>query len=172
MASNVELLQELKKFFSDSVSFLPSYEIKQCQKTLEALETEISNCRTKFVPKKKFSFKSKPLQTLQISQSPSTFNPNQLETPQKLQTSLLNETKDENSETSCLSISNKSNETFHLERNTLEGSVFKASDFLSTLHLFHLKNCKVFSGPITGSVLLENCEDCLFVIASQQVTKN
>lgn len=53
------VLQDLKKLVTDSASILPSYELRQAQKTLENLENSIGTCKTKFVPKKKFAFKSK-----------------------------------------------------------------------------------------------------------------
>ncbi|KAE8701137.1 Tubulin-folding cofactor C [Hibiscus syriacus] len=32
-----------------------------------------------------------------------------------------------------------------------------------------LKNCKVYLGPVTGSILIEDVEGCIFVLASHQI---
>ena len=40
---------------------------------------------------------------------------------------------------------------------------------LLTLHINKLENCKVFCGPVSSSVFVENCKDCTFVLACQQL---
>ncbi|KAH7550642.1 hypothetical protein JRO89_XS13G0237000 [Xanthoceras sorbifolium] len=32
-----------------------------------------------------------------------------------------------------------------------------------------LKNCKIYAGPVVGSILMEEVEDCVFVLASHQI---
>ncbi|TPX72740.1 hypothetical protein SpCBS45565_g00175 [Spizellomyces sp. 'palustris'] len=39
---------------------------------------------------------------------------------------------------------------------------------VAALHAKKLRNCLVIAGPIAGSVLLENCENCVFVLACRQ----
>lgn len=63
-----------------------------------------------------------------------------------------------------LFIGNHVQQVFHLELPK-EGEL----ELLPALHLYGLRECQVFCRPVTGSILLENCQDCLFVLAAQQV---
>ncbi|KAJ0612163.1 putative cyclase-associated protein CAP/septum formation inhibitor MinC [Helianthus annuus] len=38
-----------------------------------------------------------------------------------------------------------------------------------TLFINRLKNCKIYAGPVLGSILIEQVEGCLFVVASHQI---
>lgn len=40
---------------------------------------------------------------------------------------------------------------------------------VGAVYLKNLKDCKVFLGPVKGSILMYNCENCIFVLASRQV---
>lgn len=40
---------------------------------------------------------------------------------------------------------------------------------VAALHAKHLRNCLIISGPIGGSAMIEDCENCVFVIACRQV---
>ena len=40
---------------------------------------------------------------------------------------------------------------------------------LLTLHVNKLQNCKIFCGPVSSSVFIDNCKDCVFVLACQQL---
>ena len=37
------------------------------------------------------------------------------------------------------------------------------------LFVHRLRKCRVYTGPVTGSVLIEGVEDCVFVMASHQI---
>ncbi len=37
------------------------------------------------------------------------------------------------------------------------------------VHINNLKNCKVFSGPVSGSIFMDECIDCVFVMPCQQM---
>jgi hypothetical protein len=40
---------------------------------------------------------------------------------------------------------------------------------LTALRMNKLKDCLIVFGPVNGSIFIENCENCTFVIAAQQV---
>ena len=49
--------QELQRFSTDAARFLPPYDVKRSQSALEALKRDISAAETKYLPRKKFSFR-------------------------------------------------------------------------------------------------------------------
>jgi len=55
----MESYLKIQKFFNESYSNLPSYNVRQTQNKLEIFKAKISEQREKSLPKKKFAFKSK-----------------------------------------------------------------------------------------------------------------
>merc|ERR1712087_740329 len=39
----------------------------------------------------------------------------------------------------------------------------------SAIHVRNLRRCKVFAGPVSGSIFIDKCEDCVFVLSCQQL---
>lgn len=55
--------QLLQKFLSDSLLFLPSYDVKQLQRQVNKLQQDINDQRSHYLPKKKFAFSKKKQST-------------------------------------------------------------------------------------------------------------
>lgn len=53
--------------------------------------------------------------------------------------------------------------------SNLESCEVKLVGRVNALFINKLKNCKVYSGPVMGSILMEEVEDCVFVLASHQI---
>ena len=51
-------LQRLQEFVTDGGMFLPAYDVKMSQKTINSLNTQFQEMQEKVKPKKKFGFKS------------------------------------------------------------------------------------------------------------------
>ena len=51
----------------------------------------------------------------------------------------------------------------------LLGCTIKLYGALLTLHVNKLQNCTVFCGPVSSSVFIDDCKDCTFVLACQQL---
>ncbi|KAG9138385.1 hypothetical protein Leryth_001566 [Lithospermum erythrorhizon] len=51
----------------------------------------------------------------------------------------------------------------------LEGCEVRLIGCFRALFVHKLKNCRVYVGPVHGSVLIEEVEDCVFVLASHQI---
>ncbi|KAG9344550.1 hypothetical protein JZ751_011221 [Albula glossodonta] len=54
-------LQQLQKFLNDSVVFLPQYELRQAQSSLQKLQGTLAEKRDQILPKKKFAFRSRTI---------------------------------------------------------------------------------------------------------------
>ncbi|KAJ5070886.1 tubulin folding cofactor c [Anaeramoeba ignava] len=110
-------IQEMKKFLSESIVFLPNYDQKKAQQNK--------------IKDSEFSFQFLESQT--IWKYPGTING-----------------KD-------FSLSNLKNCTIFL------------CDKISALWIDNIESCKIYTGPISGSIFLENCIDSTFMLAAQQI---
>lgn len=45
----------------------------------------------------------------------------------------------------------------------------RSLDLLSAMHVDGLTRCTVYVGAIAGSIMVHNCEDCVFVVAARQI---
>ncbi|ERN08722.1 hypothetical protein AMTRI_Chr11g99290 [Amborella trichopoda] len=167
-------IEGLEKLLAESSYFLPAYEVRSAQKTISELKQQLNSINSEIVPKKKFSFKNKPTK--------------------KNQTSVLEESKVEGFESfpeTPLETSSSSNVFDSPGFRNHEGGLlvkdlndsingdFTLSDLtnckiflkgrLRALFVHRLSGCHVSSGPITGSVLIEEVENCIFMLPSHQI---
>lgn len=158
----------LQKYVSASTIFLRHYDLKKCQDILQELSAKAKDYEEELLPKKKFGFKNK------VKPKPIQKNVNGNNKYDEVDSNPISRLI----EYSC-GFFHKQNETLtmtnteifkkdvsveHLENCIV---IFKGSP--STLHLNHLKNCKIFSGPVSTSVFAENCVNSTLVIACQQL---
>jgi len=149
-----EKCQQLRKLLSDEILSLPPYEIAQAQKSLDQIELLL---RSKLMPKKLFSFRSKQTLKPQSLQSKSG-KLDGIITRKSLhsdQVSTLESSFDDNDEV----LSNAENE-----------EIVMVEGIRAALHIVNLRRCRVLCSPVSGSIVIENCRDhCLFMLASQQI---
>ncbi|EFA02681.1 tubulin-specific chaperone C [Tribolium castaneum] len=152
----------LQKYVANSNIFLRSYDIKKCHESLQELTNKLKQLEENLLPKKKFGFKNK-------------------------QNVKPVETKKEKDEVDFHKVAivakecgfaNKTGETLTMKNEIfkkditvekLENCTVKLFGSPSTLHLNQLKNCRVFTGPVSTSIFAENCTNCTLVIACQQL---
>ncbi|XP_069116527.1 tubulin-specific chaperone C-like [Argopecten irradians] len=166
--------QKLQKFVADSVMFLPSYDLRQAQETLGKLQAQIQEKREQMLPKKKFAFSSRK----KVEKDPQVMTNGahkMIEKSDKLGIELAGckiigfqgVTLVKNSS----DITGKDVAVANLNDCTLK--LFGAP---STVHMKNLKNCTILCGPVSSSVFISDCEECVFVLACQQLrthtTKN
>ncbi|XP_044254512.1 tubulin-specific chaperone C [Tribolium madens] len=153
----------LQKYVANSNIFLRSYDIKKCHESLQELTNKLKELEDTLLPKKKFGFKNKP------NPKPPQQKPEKDEVD--FQTKTI--TKE------LCGFFNKTGETLIMKGDEifkkdvtvekLENCVVKFPGSPSTLHLNQMKNCHVFTGPVSTSIFAENCTNCTLVIACQQL---
>lgn len=169
-------IQLLQKFVSDSAMFLPSYELKVALESISKLQNSLSEKRDELLPKKKFAFKSRkrdaghPKGTVEID----SVKKNGTTTTTSKNAQVISDS----GKMEC-SVTDKQSELVRLDApdvngkdaglTHLEDCVVKIYGAPSTLHVSSLRNCQVFCGPVQGSVFVENCKNCLLVVACQQL---
>ncbi|KAG8176593.1 hypothetical protein JTE90_026842 [Oedothorax gibbosus] len=158
-------LQELQKFLSDSTLFLPTYDIKKGQESLKALQDDIQAAQSDLIPKKKFAFKNK--KKVQNGVKPAMEKVSSLVEPfsdVKICKCGFKDMVGENLVKFRDEIEKQDLGLHHLVDCTV-----KLYGAPSTIFISGLRNCRIFAGPVSTSVFVENCKDCTFVFACQQL---
>ncbi|KAK6923770.1 Tubulin binding cofactor C-like domain [Dillenia turbinata] len=157
-------ISDLEKLVAENSYFLPPYEVCSSLKSISDLKETLEIVSSKVLPKKKFAFRNKSA------------------TKKENQSNEVKESKIE--KTSFLvrdspGFRNKEGEILVWDFRGLEMGEFMLSDLnscelrlmgcLRALFVHRLRDCMVFVGPVMGSILIEEVESCLFVLASHQI---
>ncbi|KAF7287250.1 hypothetical protein GWI33_002069 [Rhynchophorus ferrugineus] len=147
----------LQKYVAASNLFLRNYFLQKCQNIIQELSARARDLENELMPKKKFGFKKKT----------------KGKESEKTERDVVDGVRLSNG-----GISSGSN---HLEKKspTIECGFYKRTHEVLSLSgveiykkdvsLEKLTNCKIFTGPISTSIFAENCQNCTFVIACQQL---
>lgn len=166
-------LQALRKLLNDSVLFLAAYDLRQGQAALAQLQAVLTERRQELQPKKRFAFKARKKDaagTAQVDAAPVT---SAAPSPPL--------TKEEGSPGTSWACGFSNLESQDLEKRAeeLHQRDILLSDLINctvtlygnpnTLRLAKAHGCKVLCGPVTTSVFLEDCRDCILAVACQQL---
>lgn len=160
----------LQKYVANSNIFLRGYDIKVFQKSLLKLTSLAKEYEDKLLPKKKFGFKKKNKPKSAIIDDVDGQTKNEVNllkiTGLNLHQNMCNLSNQKNA-----NLSIKSEEMYRRDvtLNNLEKCKVKLFGTPSTLHIDSLADCYIFCGPVSTSIFIENCQNCTFVIACQQL---
>ncbi|NP_001297783.1 tubulin-specific chaperone C [Esox lucius] len=166
--------QQLQKFLNDSMVFLPQYVLSRAQASLQKLQNSLAEKRDEILPKKRFAFRSRATNTPKAG--PPSADP----------VSVI--TSKDSAETAVdAGISPPEQCGFsHFESQVLtkSGEEIKQQDVLlthltnckvrllgspSTVHIKHIQNCEIFSGPVSSSVFVDHCTGSTLSFPCQQL---
>ncbi|KAK7318621.1 hypothetical protein RJT34_03324 [Clitoria ternatea] len=163
-------ISDLEKLVAENSYLLPSYDVRTSLKTISDLKHALDDLHSKLIPKKKFSFKNKSTKKDKDSLVPETKPPH---------VSNLDSCKPSFAARESPGFRNKTGEVLVAEVRGSEVGEFTVSDLDScevriigcvrAIFVHRLRNCRVYVGPVTGSVLIEEAEGCVFVMASHQI---
>lgn len=163
-------ISDLEKLVAENSYCLPSYEIRASLKTISDLRQNLDTLTAHIVPKKKFSFKNKPVkkETHIINQDTEC---NTVSLPELKKTSLpVRDSPGFRDKQSQVLVKNfKGSEIGEFTISGLDSCEVKLVGSVNALFINQLKNCKVYVGPVMGSILIEEVENCLLVLASHQI---
>ncbi|KAI1292709.1 hypothetical protein EDD11_008709 [Mortierella claussenii] len=181
--SLVQRIHALEKTVTEKISILPPYDARMCMEAIKYMCEQLNLLRTKLVPKAKFSFKSRKAAASSTATSPasSPASTPRLGSPQPKPTSAVDQDlfmKFENRTGEHLFIGS-------LPVPTSEEGVAIAKDVsltnltdctvnlvhnipLGAVHIRNLKNCTLVIPPVSGSILLHDCEGCTLIGACHQ----
>ncbi|RIA98657.1 tubulin binding cofactor C-domain-containing protein [Glomus cerebriforme] len=182
----------LEKKTTDATIYLPSYDQRQSILQIRALVEELNVKKAEIAPKSKFSFKSRKPNVISgnggggATEAENKKESNITTTPSTTATestsSIINENFQvitlNNKQNSYLAVnsylSSPTNDStkimdFHLSslQNCFINLVSK-SITIGAIHIKGLKNCVILAGPVNSSILIYDCENCVFVVACHQ----
>lgn len=167
-------MQELQHFVSTSTLFLRVYDIRKAQEAIQLLQQKTQELEDKLLPKKKFGFK------VRKTYKKDGFNEkieDSVDSPAlpKLPLSKVLCGLKEN----ICGYSSRVGETLFLSHDViykkdvvlsgLEDCTVRLTGTPSTLHITSLRNCRIMSGPVATSIFMDDCTNCTFVLACQQL---
>nr|CAH7720294.1 unnamed protein product [Callosobruchus chinensis] len=156
----------LQKYVAASNIFLRHYDLQRCQNILQELTNKAKYLENELLPKKKFSFKNRTKEK-DIKQEKGDEVDSTAFKPQVCSIFTSCGFFNRVNETLSMSSADIFRKDISLEKLENCTVIFKGTP--STLHLNHLSNCKVFTGPVSTSIFAENCTNCTLVIACQQL---
>ncbi|KAM5163918.1 tubulin-specific chaperone C [Mantella aurantiaca] len=161
-----ERIQGLQKLLNDSVMFLPSYDTRQAQEQLTRLQSALDARRQEIQPKKKFAFKARKKEGTTaaaiIQPAPPAAgkeNPAQA-APQSGFRGLSGQ---------ALSMDGQEIRQKDVQLSQLTDCTVTLTGCPATLHMRELSGCRVLCGPVSTSVFVDNCHDCVFALPCQQL---
>nr|ACU23700.1 unknown [Glycine max] len=162
-----ESISDLEKFVAENSYSLPSYDVRTSLKTVSDLKHSLDDLTSQLLPKKKFSFKNKPTTKKEYKDSAIPL-PTQ---PPQLSTRLApRDSPGFRNKTAELLISDfRGPEVGEFTVSDLDSCQVRIIGSVRALFVHRLKNFRVYVGPVTGSVLIEEAEGCVFVLASHQI---
>ncbi|KAL6993152.1 hypothetical protein U1Q18_011270 [Sarracenia purpurea var. burkii] len=160
-------ISDLEKLVAENSYFLPTYEVRSCLKTISDLKQTIEDVTSEVVPRKKFAFKSKKASSGvvkdEIDPEPQSIEPEQPRFPIRESPGFRDKEND------VLAKEFKGSEMGEFTISDLSSCDVRLTGCLRSLFIHRLRNCKMYTGPVFGSVLIEEVEGCVFVLASHQI---
>ena len=154
-------ISTLEKFLGENADLLPLYEVKRIQKEISRIDAGFKSVQDVLLPKKKFGFKSKKQNLTSKKEAV------------KVEKVTLKE------EESGFVIKDRRETTIRPSKGQITNNDVLLQDLTdcrvqilgtpSTVHVTGLTRCRVILGPVRTSVFVDDCCDCEFVLACQQL---
>ncbi|KAM6138707.1 tubulin-specific chaperone C [Phoenicopterus ruber ruber] len=169
-------LQGLQKLLTESVRFLAPYEVRQGQEAVARLQGDLAARRQQLQPKKKFAFRA-----LKKEAAPGS-EPRPAEPARPAAAAPAPDhgsAEGESGGPPLCGFSGAEDEELELgpaellQRDVvlseLRGCRVRLRGNANTLRVRDCRGCTVLCGPVSTSVLVDGCSDCLLVLACQQL---
>jgi len=160
-------LTDLGKYVTDSIMFLPAYDVQKSQDSVKEMTGKYHEIQSLLQPKKKFGFKGARHKKGVTPQPPVN------------STKDVTDTRTKTNFDTGLSLRNKKDETLELQEDVTNAADVTLADLEnckvvvygspSTLHMSNIKSCRIFGGPVSSSIFIENCSNSTLVLSSQQL---
>ena len=157
--------QLLQKYVSDSSMFLPSYDVRRAQEILNVIRGDIAAKRELLIPKKKFAFKSRA----KASEKKTVESESQTKqvVAKSYTTTDFVGFSDKIEEVLTLDEKEASNQDISLMN--LDGCNVTIRGAPSSMQIKNVINSEINVGPVSRSIFINDCADCTFQLACQQL---
>lgn len=156
-------LQDLQKYFTSSTIFLHDRKINMCQNIINQLVTKSDDTRLRIMPKKKFGFKTKSAPVVKAV----AVDENKIDGASKERKEYL--WTDSNKRNQILTFSGDFVNNQDLTFKDMESCVIYLHGFPGSVQMLKMTNCLVLCGAVLRSFFADDCENCTFVLACQQL---
>uniref|UniRef100_A0A2K5IG59 Tubulin-specific chaperone C n=2 Tax=Colobinae TaxID=9569 RepID=A0A2K5IG59_COLAP len=171
-------LQGLQKLLNDSVFFLAAYDLRQGQQAVARLQAALDERRRELQPKKRFAFKTRrkdAASSTKVDAAPGI--PPAVESirdsplPKKAEGDLGSSWVCGFSNLESQVLEKRASELHQRDvlLTELSNCTVKLYGNPNTLRLTRTHSCKLLCGPVSTSVFLEDCSDCVLAVACQQL---
>ncbi|XP_051471902.1 tubulin-specific chaperone C [Apus apus] len=169
-------LQGLQKMLTESVRFLAAYEVRQGQEAVARLQADLAARRQQLQPKKKFAFRALKKEAAPGSE-PRPAEPAQPAAAAPAPGQGLAEGEADGPPLCGFSGAEGAELELGpaelLQRDVLlsglRGCRVRLRGNANTLRVRDCRGCTVLCGPVSTSVLVDGCRDCLLALACQQL---
>lgn len=161
-------IAELEKLVAENSYYLPSYEIRSALKSISDLKQTLEILNSELLPKKKFSFRNKGAKK-EPSNAPKEKETGAVDLLQKSVFVVPDSPGFRNKEGGVLVKNFRGSDIGEFTISDLDSCEVRMTGCVRTIFIHRLKNCRVFSGPVSGPIFIEEVEGCVFVLASHQI---
>ncbi|KAH0936293.1 hypothetical protein HID58_013410, partial [Brassica napus] len=170
LASSSEDSSKIKSDLAELVAansyFLPSYEVRSSLRSASDLKQSLDALSAALLPKKKFSFKSK--QSSAAAAATKIQKRDLVSPPTNVVVRDSPGFRNKRGET--LSKSFRSSSSIgEFTLSDLDSCRVHLTGTVNALFIHRLRNCSVYTGPVLGSILIDDVDDCVLVAASHQI---
>ena len=165
-------VRQLQKLASASTHFLPAYDVRQAQSQSKDLHGRVADARAKGMPKKKFSFSSRRKKEASGPAAAPVPAAAASEASSSSRLAELLKAKD------IVTIANLKGETIvkragsmaglDCDIRNLEDCTVYLCDSMTSLRIDGLRRCRIYAGPVSGPVYVDNADECTFMLAAVQ----
>ncbi|XP_072265907.1 tubulin-specific chaperone C [Pyxicephalus adspersus] len=168
----VELLEEvarriqgLQKLLNDCVMFLTSHDTRQAQEQIARLQSALDARRQQIQPKMKFTFKSRKKEAAAAAiVQPAASGPGR-----EILAQAVTQCGFQGLSSQVLSMGAQEIRQKDIQLSQLRDCTITLTGSPATLHLRDLNGCRVLCGPVSTSIFVDNCHNCLFAFSCQQL---
>lgn len=168
-ASISNLLQQLQKYMSDSVMFLPSYDIRVAQGVLKYFQEQLQKQQDEMLPKKKFTFQMRKKEKKEVVDP----------VPEQKESDVVDLVPPPSVALETCGLQDVVGQRLSKQDDEIDSQdvgLYRLKDCEvrlfgcpSTVHMSGLQLCRIFCGPVKTSIFIDNCRECTFVVACQQL---
>lgn len=162
----IKKIAETQKHVSDSSFYLPSYDKKKAQNTVNDLNDQFQSMQDKVLPKKKFGFKGKKQQVVAKTEDIVDSKPVK---PASKVFSGSNDHSVRGKTGERIDLGNSDVDCKDVNLADLENCTVVIKGHPSTLHMTNIVNTTILSGPVSTSVFIEGCKNSTLALSCQQL---
>ncbi|EJD52089.1 TBCC-domain-containing protein [Auricularia subglabra TFB-10046 SS5] len=157
----------LRKKLVDATEYLPAYDQRQYQSQLNTLDAELQAKRSTVAPKARFGFKRSAAPVTKSAAAPT---PAPVAAPPPVAVSQANVLKVHDATDKYIDASSLASASGELTLSSLSGCIvdLRSGVDIVSVHANGLRRTVLLLPQIQGSILLDDCKECVIVVACHQ----